>query len=393
MKKIQLLKSPFPFKAPKLKDDHKVANFFNSVPFYKPTELKVMKNLAQELGVKEIAVKDESSRFGINSFKGAGGLYAMGCAIAEKAGLDLATLTFDQLMTPEVKKVAESITFYTATDGNHGRGIAWSASVLGSKAIIRMPKGSKQIRVENIRKIQNTEVEVTDKNYDNTVKEVQELCAKDPNGIMIQDTAWDGYEKIPGWIVKGYSLIVEEFIKQMPEKPTHIFLQAGVGSLAAGIILGLEERMKPEELPIITIVEPETVACYYLSAQKADGKRHHLEGLTKTMMAGLNCQTPSVTAWPVIRDSAKFYGTLSEEVDAQGMARLGHPVAGDPKVISGESGAAGFAYVYEILSNPDLENYRKELGLDKSSRIIVLSTEGDTDPDNYREIVDENNPF
>lgn len=393
MKKIQLLKSPFPFKAPKLENDHKVANFFNSVPFYKPTELKVMKNLAQELGVKEIAVKDESSRFGINSFKGAGGLYAMGCAIAEKAGLDLETLTFDQLMTPEVKKVAESITFYTATDGNHGRGIAWSASVLGSKAIIRMPKGSKQIRVENIRKIQNTEVEVTDKNYDNTVKEVQELCAKDPNGIMIQDTAWDGYEKIPGWIVKGYSLIVEEFMKQMPEKPTHIFLQAGVGSLAAGIVLGLEERLAPEDLPTITVVEPETVACFYKSAEIGDGERHRIEGLTKTMMAGLNCQTPSVAAWPVLRDSAKFYGTLSEDTCAQGMSRLAHPVADDPKVVSGESGAAGFAYVYEILANPELAKDREALGLDENSRIVLLSTEGDTDPDNYRHIVDEENWF
>ena len=256
-----------------------------------------------------------------------------------------------------------------------------------------MPEGSKEIRADHIRKIQNTEVEITDKNYDNTVKEVKELCEKDPNGIMIQDTAWEGYEKIPGWIIKGYGLIVDEFLHQMKEKPTHIFLQAGVGSLAAGIILGLEERMKPEELPVITIVEPETVACYYLSAQKADGKRHHLEGLTKTMMAGLNCQTPSITAWPIIRDSAKFYGTLSEDVDAEGMARLGHPLEGDPKVVSGESGAAGFAYVYEILSNPVLAKDRAELGLDQNSRIIVLSTEGNTDPDNYHKIVDENNPF
>ena len=393
MKNIQLLKSPFSFKAPELKDDHEVETFFNSVPYYKPTELKELTNLAKQLNVAEIAVKDESSRFGINSFKGAGGLYAMACCIAEKASLDVEKLTYDELMKPEVKKVAEEITFYTATDGNHGRGIAWAASKLGTHAVIKMPKGSKEIRADHIRKIQNTEVEITDKNYDNTVKEVKELCEKDPNGIMIQDTAWEGYEKIPGWIIKGYGLIVDEFLHQMKEKPTHIFLQAGVGSLAAGIILGLEERMKPEELPVITIVEPETVACYYLSAQKGDGKRHHLEGLTKTMMAGLNCQTPSITAWPIIRDSAKFYGTLSEDVDAEGMARLGHPLDGDPKVVSGESGAAGFAYVYEILSNPDLGKERTELGLDQNSSIVVLSTEGDTDPDNYHRIVDENNPF
>ncbi|WP_261787025.1 diaminopropionate ammonia-lyase [Lactobacillus taiwanensis] len=329
----------------------------------------------------------------MNSFKGAGALYAMACCIVEKASLDVDKITYNEMMKPEVKEIAKKITFYTATDGNHGRGIAWAASKLGTHAVIKMPRSSKEIRADHIRKIQNTEVEITDKNYDNTVQEVKESCEKDPNGIMIQDTAWDGHEKTPGWIVKGYSLIVDEFLHQMKEKSTHIFLQAGVGSLAAGIILGLEERMKPEELPIITIVEPETVACYYLSAQKADGKHHHLESLTKTMMAGFNCQTPSVTAWPVIRDSAKFYGTLSEDVDAQGMARLGHLVAGDPKVIAGESGATGFAYVYEILSSPDLENYRKELSLDGNSRIIVLSTEGDTDPDNYREVVDENNPF
>lgn len=387
MKTIKQLKSPFAFKAPKLSDDHKVERYFKSVPVYKPTELKEMKNLAKKLGVKELAVKDESSRFGINSFKGAGGLYAMGMCIAEKAGLDTDNLTYDDLMKPEVKEVAQKLTFYSATDGNHGRGIAWSASVLGTKAVIRMPKGSKQIRVEHIRKIQNTDVEITDKNYDNTVKEVEQMCQADPNGIMIQDTAWEGYEKIPGWIIKGYGLIVDEFLYQMEDKPTHIFLQAGVGSLAAGIVLGLEERMAPEELPVITVVEPETVACFYLSAEIGDGERHNLEGHTKTMMAGLNCQTPSIAAWPILRDSAKFYGTLSEDVDAQGMSVLAHPLADDPKVVSGESGAAGFAYIYEVLSNPELADKRKELGIDENSRIIVLSTEGDTDPDNYQEVV------
>lgn len=338
-------------------------------------------------------VKDESSRFGINSFKGAGGLYAMACCIAEKAGLDVDNITYDELMKPEVKKVAEKITFYTATDGNHGRGIAWSASKLGTHAVIKMPYGSQEVRAENIRKIQNTSVEITDKNYDDTVKEVRELCANDPNGIMIQDTAWQGYEKIPGWIVKGYSLIVDELLHQMKETPTHIFLQVGVGSLAAGIIKGLEERMTPEEMPIITIVEPENVACYYLSAEEDDGTRHSIHGKTRTMMAGLNCQTPSIDAWPVIKDSAKFYGTISEDVDAQGMDRLSHPLGNDPKVISGESGAASFAYVYEILSNNELSNLRKKLGIDKDSRIIVLSTEGDTDPNNYRKITSVESKF
>lgn len=392
MKTVKLLKTPFKLDIPDLTDDHEVVDFFKSVPFYKPTELKDLKALASQLNVAKLYVKDESSRFGINSFKGAGGLYAMARCIAEKAGID-GEITYEKMMDPKVKEVAKKITFYTATDGNHGRGIAWSASKLGTHAVIKMPKGSKEIRADHIRKIQNTEVEITDKNYDNTVEEVRQLCEKDSNGIMIQDTAWDGYEKIPGWIVKGYSLIVSEFLSQMPQKPTHIFLQAGVGSLAAGIILGLEEQLKPEEMPTITIVEPETVACYYLSAKIGDGKRHHLEGLTKTMMAGLNCQTPSVAAWPVIKDSAKFYGTLSEDVDAQGMARLARPIGDDPKVVSGESGAAGFAYIYEILANKDLEKDREELGIDQNSRIIVLSTEGNTDPDNYQQIAVENNPF
>ena len=123
MKKVHLLKSPFSFKAPEIKDDHEVETFFNSVPYYKPTELKDLTNLAKHLNVAEIAVKDESSRFGINSFKGAGGLYAMACCIAERAGLDVDKLTYDELMKPEVRKVAEKITFYTATDGNHGRGL------------------------------------------------------------------------------------------------------------------------------------------------------------------------------------------------------------------------------------------------------------------------------
>lgn len=310
----------------------------------------------------------------------------MAVCIAKRAGLPVESLRYSQLMSPAVKEVADQLNFYTATDGNHGRGVAWAAEKLGTHAVVKMPAGSTQTRAEHIAMFNNAEVEITDKNYDDTVRLAQQLASQDPNGVLIQDMAWEGYTEIPAAISAGYSIIVTELLSQFEANnyPTHLFLQAGVDQLSSGIIDALYSLLPEDKRPVITIVEPATVACYYLSAEKADGSLHTVPGSPQTIMAGLNCQTPSLISFPIIRDTASFYGTLTDNVARAGMRALANPTGGDSKIVSGESGVAAFAYVNAVLQDQRL---REKLKLDTAVRILVINTEGDTDEQVYRKII------
>lgn len=391
MSNVQLITSPFTIGKRDFNDSSlvkRVAQFYQSVPFYHPTPLVSLTDYASNNDISALYIKDESKRFNkrLKSFKATGGLYAMACCIAQKAGLPIEHLTYSQLQVPAVKQVADKITFYTATDGNHGRGVAWAAEQLGTHAVVKMPAGSTETRAKHIASFNNTKVDITDKNYDDTVQFASQLACKDPNGILIQDMAWDGYTKIPQSISAGYSIIVNEIVNQLPKDkyPTHLFLQAGVGQLSSGIIDALFSLLPKRQQPIVTIVEPQTVACYYLSAQQADGDRHTVPGSPQTIMAGLNCQTPSLISFPIIRDTASYYGTLSDETARIGMRALANPTGSDPQIVSGESGVAGFAFVNAVLQE---QNIRQRLGLNLSSRILVINTEGDTDEQVYQDIV------
>ncbi|WP_318531300.1 diaminopropionate ammonia-lyase [Levilactobacillus suantsaiihabitans] len=391
MADIQLMDSPFCPGERAFNDSgvvKQVAQFYQSVPFYRPTPLTRLANYARNQHIGSLLVKDESQRFSdrLKSFKATGGLYAMACCIAQKAGLPIAQLRYSQLQTPTVKRIADDITFYTATDGNHGRGVAWAAEQLGTHAVVKMPAGSTRTRAQHIAAFNQTAVEITTKNYDDTVELVTKLADQDPNGILIQDMAWPGYTKIPQEISSGYSIIVDEILKQLSadEYPTHLFLQAGVGQLSAGIIDALFSFLPPAQRPLVTIVEPATVACYYLSAQRADGDRQTVPGSPQTIMAGLNCQTPSLISFPVIRDTASYYGTLSDETARIGMRVLARPQEDDPRIVAGESGVAAFAFVNAALRDQTL---RQQLKLGPASRVLVINTEGDTDEQVYQEIV------
>lgn len=388
---IQLLKSPFKTEKRTFNDSQivkRVVKFYQSVPFYQPTPLVELKQYANDHHIGKLYVKNEAQRFDkrLKAFKATGGLYAMALCIAERAGLPVESLEYSQLQTPAVRKIADQITFYTATDGNHGRGVAWAAEKLGSHAVVKMPAGSTQARARHIAAFNGTDVEITDKNYDDTVKLAAQLARKDTNGILIQDMAWEGYTKIPQAISAGYSIVVSEILEQLADSnyPTHLFLQAGVGQLSSGIIDALYSLLPKNKRPIITIVEPATVACYYLSAQLEDGGLHTVPGSPQTIMAGLNCQMPSLISFPVIRDTASFYGTLTDEVARIGMRVLADPLAEDPRIVAGESGVAAFAFVHQALQD---EQYRTRLGLDSSSRILVINTEGDTDEALYQKII------
>lgn len=363
----------------------KAQNFHSSFDVYEETPLVALKELSEHLGVKGIFVKDESYRFGLNAFKVLGGSYAIGNYIAEKLGVDLSGLPYPKLISDEVKKITGDITFISATDGNHGRGVAWTANKLRQKSVIYMPKGSARERLENIR-AEGAEAEITKFNYDDAVR-LADKHAKEKGWVLVQDTAWEGYEDIPTWIMQGYTTMAYEAYTQLGEtKPTHIFVQAGVGSLA-GAVQGFFAGVYGEDRPVTTIVEPEKAACIFKTAKAGDGKIHPVTGDMNTIMAGLACGEPTTVGWEVLKDYSDYFVSCPDYVAAQGMRVLGNPLEKDKKIVSGESGAAGFGLVYEILTNPSLGWLKEELNIKEDSVLLFFNSEGDTDRENYRKIV------
>ena len=362
----------------------KVRAFHKSFPMYRETPLAQLPETAKEMGLDKIYVKDESYRFGLNAFKVLGGSFAIGNYLARKLNKNIDEVSFSMLLDSEVKKQLGDLTFVTATDGNHGRGVAWTANQLGMKSVVYMPKGSAEERLENIRAA-GADASITDLNYDDAVR-LANRQAEEKGWIVVQDTAWEGYEEIPTWIMQGYGTMGLEAFEQLPEKPTHIFLQAGVGSMA-GAMAGLLSDIYGEDRPIIVIVEPNKADCLFRTAEANDGTLHIVTGNMDTIMAGLACGEPCSVGWNVLKNYADFFISCPEYVAANGMRILGNPLGKDDRVISGESGAAAFGAIAEIMKNPELSNMKEALGLDENSRVLCFSTEGDTDKENYKAIV------
>lgn len=367
-----------------LENAKNVRDFHASFPIYQETPLTELPQTAKEMGLGTIYIKDESYRFGLNAFKVLGGSYAIGNYLAKRLGKTISDLPFEKLVSEEVKKELGEITFVTATDGNHGRGVAWTANQLRQKSVVYMPKGSSSERLANIQ-AEGADASITNLNYDEAVR-LANSQAEQKGWVMVQDTAWEGYEDIPLWIMQGYGTMGYEVYMQLREKPTHIFLQAGVGSLA-GAVTGFFSAVYGEERPIITIVEPNKADCLYRTAEANDGKLHFVTGEMNTIMAGLACGEPCSIGWNVLRDYADFFISCPDYSAAQGMRILGNPAKGDAKVISGESGASAFGCVAEIMRDPRLTGLKETLKLDETSRVLFFSTEGDTDKDSYKSIV------
>ena len=362
----------------------RVRAFHESFPMYAPTPLVCLKATAKALGVGEIYVKDESHRFGLNAFKVLGGSFAMGNILARRLGRPLEEMGYAALTAPETREALGDITFITATDGNHGRGVAWTATTLGQPSVVHMPKGSAPERLHNIQAA-GADADIIDGNYDDAVRLSRKEAAE--NGwVVVQDTSWPGYEQIPGWIMQGYCTMGLESYEQLPQKPTHIFLQAGVGSMAAAIA-ALFADLYGDGRPKVIIVEPNAADCFYRTAAADDGKMHIVTGHMKTIMAGLACGEPCSLAWELLKDYADFFLAFPDWAAAKGMRILGNPMPGDDRVISGESGASAFGAMAAILTEPERSEIKNQLGLDETSRILFFSTEGDTDKANYRRIV------
>ena len=277
-------------------DTEEVYKFHKSIEGYEPTPLAVLKNRADRMGIGKLWVKDESKRFGLNAFKGLGGSYAISKCLSEMEKSETST---------------NIVTFVTATDGNHGRGVAWAAAALGHKAVVYLPKGSAAERMENIKSL-GAYAEITDVNYDDTVRYASQMAEK--NGwILVQDTSWPGYEKIPTYIMQGYTTLAVEISKQLEgEIPTHVFLQAGVGSFA-GAMAGYFSSLWKEKCPKIIIVEPDKADCLFKTAKADDGELHVVSGDMDSIMAGLCCGEPCSIGWEILKNTAECFISCSDD--------------------------------------------------------------------------------
>ena len=365
-----------------------VRRFHQSFPEYSVTPLVELKSLAEELGVSNIFVKDESYRFGLNAFKVLGGSYAIAREIGIRMGISEEELTLARLLQPDVQGRLGQLRFVTATDGNHGRGVAWTAKRLGYRAVVFMPKGTAAERLENIRRL-GAEASITDCNYDDSVRLARQYAAEH-EGIVVQDTSWEGYHNVPLHIMQGYTTMGAEIVEQLAaygdQAPTHVFLQAGVGAMA-GAMAGFIADYYKEARPVITIVEPTKADCLYRTALANDGKLHIVDGALDSIMAGLCCGEPCSIGWQQLAAYADNFVAMPDKAAALGMRVLGNPVGNDAAVVSGESGAAGLGLAVAALRERDLAQLKGSLQLDAESVILCISTEGATDVANYRRIM------
>ena len=359
-------------------------DFHSTFPQYQPTPLHSLDALAQAIGLKKIFVKDESYRFGLNAFKVLGSSYAVARILSFRFGSNI--LSFDQLTDGRLEP--NMFTFTTTTDGNHGRGLAWTARQLNQKAVIYMPRGTKRERFENIAK-ENAEVSITKMNYDDTVRFTREQ-AKLNGWTLVQDTTMDRYAIMPRLIMQGYLTMAREIFEQLSdqlsEPPTHVFLQAGVGSMA-GSIAAFLTNVYGINRPKVIIVEPYEADCIYQTALANDGKVHATSGRLNTMMAGLACGEPCQLAWDLLSETADYALVCGDQVSARAMKLLANPLDNDDKIISGESGAVGVGVTLDLMTRSDCRAIRDQLGLDENSVVVCISTEGDTDRENYEKIV------
>jgi diaminopropionate ammonia-lyase len=367
-----------------------ILDFHRSLAEYRPTPIIRLPALACKLGVKNIYVKDESYRFGLNAFKVLGASYAI-YLFMKQAWEEKYDSFFDiqAVMDDGPKgKWAGRYTFCTATDGNHGRAVAWTAKKFYQKAVIYMPKGTASARIENIR-AEGSDVHIIDGTYDDAVRQIVVDAAK--NGWqVISDTAYKDYITIPGWIMAGYTTMFKEMEPEnhTPDIPNvdYVFMQAGVGSFAAAGTWYYVNRYGKKRPQLIS-VEPIEAACMLESISSKNGRLTTSHGSFNTIMAGLNCGTPSLLAWPIIREGIDLFLAISDNYAINGMRQYYYPLGDDPHIVSGESGAAGLAALTALMTDDNLQEAKEKLGLNSKSRILLFNTEGATDPVNFEKVI------
>ncbi len=364
---------------------HSARKFHQTFPDYTPTPLVKLTHLADMLRVSKIWIKDESHRFGLNAFKVLGATHGLAYLLAQRLEMNTQELSFDLPHEPSAKEVLADTTLVTATDGNHGRAVAWAAQQLRCRAVVYLPKGASTARYESI-KAHGAQTLIIDGTYDDAVKQAAEQAQKQ-GWILLQDTAREGYEEIPLKIMQGYLTILHEALEQLEgEIPTHVLVQCGVGSLAGASQAYLCELFG-DKRPLFVVVEPTRAACFYEPMATHRRMPKKLSGNLNTIMAGLACGEPSALAWKILRDYADVFIACPDYIAIRGMRILGNPLQGDDRVISGESGAVTLGLLTTVLTQSSCRKIANALQLNESSTVLLISTEGDTDPSMYRKIV------
>jgi len=344
------------------------------------TPLHSLPGLARDLGIGALHLKDEGFRLGLGSFKALGGAYALMKLVQAEATARLGReVAVAEVMSDDVRAIAAGMTFACATEGNHGRSVAQGAQLMGAKAVIFVHSHVSEGRIAAIERFGARIVRVAG-TYDEAVAEATQVSAE-RGWTVLSDTSWDGYEHIPALVMQGYTALVDEALAQLPEPPTHVFLQAGVGGLAAAVAGHLSLRLG-DKRPHVTVVEPARAACLYASAKA--GRVVKAEAGEATVMAMLECYEPSPLAFRVLERVADGFMTVEEQDAPAVMRRLAHPVAGDPAVVAGESGGVGLAGAMAVLRDPALA---ARIGLGPAARLLVIISEGATDPAVYASIV------
>lgn len=344
------------------------------------TPLVSLPALAAETGVASIHVKDEGQRLGLGSFKALGGAYAVIRLVLEEVEGRLGRpVDVAELSSPDVRNVAETMTFACATDGNHGRSVAQGAKLVGARAAIFVHAGVSDERVAAIACFGAEMIRVAG-SYDDSVREAARV-AEERGWTIVSDTSWPGYERIPGLVMQGYTALVREALRQMPAPPTHVFIQSGVGGIAAAVAAHLAITLG-ERRPIFVVVDPARAACLFETARA--GHPVTVPHGEPTVMAMLECHEPSLVAWRILSRVADAFMTVDEEDAVAVMRRLANPADGDPAIVAGESGGVGLAGLLKAVADPKV---KAALSIGPESRIFLVNTEGATDPGKYREIV------
>jgi len=344
------------------------------------TPLHALPALAAELGVGAVHIKDEGFRLGLGSFKALGGAYAVTRLVLEEAARQRGrAFGIADLQAPEVRAVANRMTFACATDGNHGRSVAQGAALVGATSVIFVHAGVSDARVAAIARFGAQMIRVAG-TYDDSVTEAARVSVE-KGWTVVSDTSWPGYERIPALVMQGYTALVREALRQIGDPPTHVFVQAGVGGVAAAVA-GHLAIVFGDRRPTFVVVDPARAACIYETAKA--GRPVKIAHGAPTVMAMLECYDPSPLAWRVLSRVADGFMTVDDADAIAVMNRLARPTGGDPPIVAGESGGAGLAGAIRAATDPEM---RAKLGLTASSRLFVINTEGATDPARYAELV------
>lgn len=354
--------------------------FLAGCPIHAPTTLRALPGLAARLDIASLHVKDEAERLGLGSFKALGGCHAVLQLVLERGERELGRpLPASALLEPALRRVAARLTFACATAGNHGRSVAAGARLAGARAVIFVPENAAATRVEALRRA-GADVIPVDGSYDDAVGEATRRCER--NGwILVSDTSWSSDERVPGLVMQGYTVLAQEALRQLPHAPTHVFIQAGVGGLAAAVFGALMDRLGGAR-PRCVVVEPAGAACIAASARA--GRAVRVEQPAPTSLTMLDCHEPSPVAWRILSRCADAFMTIADEDALRTMRELARPADGDPPIVSDESGCAGLAGLRVAAADADM---RLRLELDERARVLVVNTEGAPDPRRYAEQV------